>query len=868
MQRATAMEMADDSDLSSSKEHLVSHAHTRPDDHPESVLLWDPPPPEANAPPRQHSSLVARLLRDKGKERERKAPEAILPLHFLDLPVDILRLVVKEITQTNDLTALARTCSTLYNLSIPHIYARFDIVWPDINIAASDSKGVDALTYGLSTLCLGSKFAQRTRWLRGGPAQGGSGSNRFIDNQYAKHTRKFGLGNGPASWISEYNITKESGKMLGTLVALAVAKMVNLETFVWDMPTGVLSDVFMALASLQDHYPDGRPKLDKVHIRWHENWEANVTATSLSSPVVPPTVPVSAVPIQNIQPLLLPFVTHTSSPSPPKYSDSQVEYPTFSVLPPLKSLSVLDIDELAYLDEISILVERSKDTLQELRLGVSQKAMTQDFVSTWEGTNLQQIDFDARWPGESTIGDKRLGGVLGVVVGRIYEIRQKAHSKPRRYSADSITPITETAPIPGAAGSSKAWMVSEDQHQAASGSLDSQEPSSMSGAFKAPQSNNDGIDSVDGKRRLVGKLKLQTLELERITLSMQVCCKAFDWSVLTNLTILNCNQHETLWKVLKRRFQPTVPPHGSAPGTPSQYHLALKRIHSDVTSHALISFIKETLGPNTLESLFLQDRRRSAPPPVSIDTIFKVAVKRHRSSLKKLLIDSNDKLGRESRSEGGRWKHWVLKSDMVCYITSGRLPSLKELAVNIHYKDWHSFLQRLPNVPELRSLYFPHIQEHIGGTYEPKELALQLVDIITLRPEVKLCYIGIRNKCFEVLECPARSGAADQLGSNGFAHHHHTGGAISVMDDEDNEDGSNNNSEADETEDDDDDAGTTASTPTDVDDDLTEVSDDVESDADNFEEPENHQSGTRLRLREILFYDDKVAIFKARHARL
>ena len=52
---------------------------------------------------------------------------------------------------------------------------------------------------------------------------------------FSQYTRKFSLGNGPPDWIQEYLITKEGGKMLGTLVALTVARMPNLETFIWDV---------------------------------------------------------------------------------------------------------------------------------------------------------------------------------------------------------------------------------------------------------------------------------------------------------------------------------------------------------------------------------------------------------------------------------------------------------------------------------------------------------------------------------------------------------------------------------------------------------------------------------------------------------
>ncbi|KAK6841846.1 hypothetical protein PG995_000929 [Apiospora arundinis] len=830
------------------------------------------PEPESMAAPSEPSKSqvtiheqpipsIAKLLREKKPEWEAVQIKK-RPLYLLDLPVDILGLVVKEITHTNDLTSLALTCSTLYNLSVPHIYARFDIVWPDSTIPSNESKGVDALTYGLSTLCLGSKFAQRSRWTKGRKPGSNGTSQRLVDNQYAKYTRKFSLGNGPKDWVAEYNITKESGKMLGTLVALAVNKMANLETFVWDMPTGVLSDVFMALASTQDYEPDGKHKLQKVWIRWHDNMAITGAESPMSTPPAPPVAPMTIPTV----PALSPVSAMTAMPPGSRslrYADSHVEYPTFSVLPSLKSLTVLDIDELAYLDEMSELIERSQSTLRELRVGISQKAIGQDFANTWEGDNLHQVDFNARWPGESAISDKRLGGVLGVLVGRIFEIRRKGIPRSKQRFTHEET-STET-PSPATGGGAAVQDPAQQDKQGA-----------LSRRPLDPDSDHSDIlpnGSCEGRKRMDGKLTLETLELERVSLAMQVCCKAFDWSVLTNLTILDCTQHETLWKMLKRRFQPTQILPGSPAGTPLQYHMALKRIHTDLATPALIKFVKETLAPNSLEVFFLQDRRRStAPPRVTVEHIFNGALKRHRGSLKKLLLDSSDKL----ESKGTRWRHWVLSSELVTYITSGRMPNLKELAVAINYRDWHRFLQRLPNVPQLRSLYIQHMQDPFDGGFEPRELALQLVDIVTLRPEIQLCYIGIAGKCFEILE--ASRGTSSHSGSHahGAHQHHHNNNIAGNMSaanvEEDDDDDEHSDGDTEDENDDGDDAGggnTTADAGTDDEDgdDSSDDSGDGDSDTESmFQEPDQGQS--HLRLREILFYDDKVAIFKARHARL
>lgn len=832
------------------------------------------------------------------------------------------------------------TNSTLHNLAVPHIYARFDIVWPDGHVASTDSKSVDALTYGLSTLCLGSSFARTTRRLFCPDAPRLS---RFKGNEYAKYTRKFSLGNGPADWVAEYMICKESGKMLGTLVALAVAKMVSLETFVWDMPTGVLSDIFMALASLPEQHPNNECKLDRVWIRWHDNSESAATPAppnnGLGSALISASVPGGST-LTPVGILLPDSASHPPPRGPVSYAEHPVEYPTFSVLPPLKSLSVLEIDELAYLDEMAGLIARSVDRLMELRVGISAKAIHKDFAQTWDGSSLQQIDHAARWPGESTIGERRLGGVLGVLVGKI--LRRRILTKEKVLGAVSsalgtTTTTLSNTPLPAQVqaaddeaaptGSSTPASVDAPQNgigiQPAPGCHAADLRGACGQKLNLTKSDPSGKNGSTGRKRLDGKLRLQTLELERVALSLHVCRYAIDWTTLTSVTILDCAQHEALWKMLKRQYQPmpagsgwgvstTTKPAGS--NTPLQYQLQLKRIHTDAVSAALISFIKETLAPNSLEVLFLQDRKRNPAIPllVTIDQIFKGAVKRHRSSLRKLLIDSSQRPSVQGvgtmENTTSRWQKWVLSSEMVQYITSGRMGNLRELAVSLDYKDWvgdnsvtplrtrwltaplqHSFLQRLPNLPQLRSLNIPNIDNYISERLEPRELAMQIADIITLRPEIQLCYVGISTKCFEILETRNDQSASNgstggnEGGTSGTSVHgsgatdatadNAQGGGTAEMDtseeeddDEEGDEEDDDDDDGEDTEDDDDGDDGTPTGVTDPDETQSENEGGDESDDDSF--VEDPALKTRLRLREILFYDDKVAIFKARHGKL
>ena len=355
------------------------------------------------------------------------------------------------------------------------------------------------------------------------------------------------------------------------------------------------------------------------------------------------------------------------------------------------------------------------------------------------------------------------------------------------------------------------------------------------------------------------RMQLDLLELERIYLSTKVFSRAIDWSRLTTLTLLGCRNHEQLWKELRKQFMPS-----SRSRTPSsssrsvsknlgdlfsssrssmpmthqipaeEYTLRLTRLHTDSVSPALIAFIKDALAPDSLEWLFLQEST-SYKSTAGIDMIYKGAIKRHRGSLKKLLIDSEVHKGDESVPAS--WKRWIASRELLTCITAGKM-SLRELSISIDYKDWHFFLQRLPSATKLRSLHIPHLAEHVHGTVDSREAALQVLDIISLRPDMELCYLGIQKQCFEVLEYTASQRATSLSGGTGS-------NIQSGLDSDDNDD-----SEVHGIHDD----------------------SDMEMGSSAGEETEDEGQGggeeTNFRLREILFYDDKVSIYRARHGKL
>lgn len=620
------------------------------------------------------------------------------PLQLLELPLDILKCIIKEVrrnklavgpcntselmlmlilpqvTHTNDLTSLALTCSTLHNLSIPHMYSRFDIVWPEsLNSTTDDYAGVDALSYGLSTLVMGEDvfhqlpFSSSGRWANvcshcgcngaghhsaPQPRDAGSGFQSRRGNYYAQYTRTFSIGNGPLSWVQEYSVNREVGKMLGTLVALAVARMVNLEAFIWDMPTGVVREIWFALASLANRQSH-ECRLERIWVRWHDNSENS--GRLLSSPL--------STTLSYLQ----------------MYRG--VEHPSLSVLPPLKSVTVLDIDEPAYAEELAILIERSRKRLIELRIGIAAKSHRTGWTKC-QKNDRDQLGSTGPWP--------KAGGVLSIL--------SKHDPEARLGGREWLASMGRSEP-------------SGPQTQPASVEGDKTTEDAQTQQVTGPPPDRARIDRITEQRGSPNpadsqtgagfgeddRLNLEVLELERVPLSVSNLLPTIDWTRLTTLTLMQCDDHEQLWRALRRKYAPpAMSPkrlqhgdqrHGNAtqPSIP-EYSLSIKHLRTDTVSPYMMLFIKDALAPNTLESVYLHE----APDyeaSVHIDAIYKHILRKHRLSLRKVLVDASE---RDATADGmsTRWHKWMFNHEMISFVTSGRMPQLRELGLAMRYRDW------------------------------------------------------------------------------------------------------------------------------------------------------------------------------------
>lgn len=196
--------------------------------------------------------------------------------------------------------------------------------------------------------------------VRGGYSKG----KMYRDMKCAQYTREFAVG---YFHPYEYVYKDPLPESINSQIALVLAKMVNLKIFIWDRPSMLSKYIWNALSSLADD-PGCERRLERVWIRCHDSDEGKA------------------------------------------YGYFTVDYPTLSVLPALKSLTVLNINKPSCLEEMALSIERSRHQLRELRVGMSSRVKGEKWTKLSNTLLLQrQRNIPGKWP--------KPGGVLEVLSG-------------------------------------------------------------------------------------------------------------------------------------------------------------------------------------------------------------------------------------------------------------------------------------------------------------------------------------------------------------------------------------------------------------------------------------------------------------------
>jgi len=162
---------------------------------------------------------------------------------------------------------------------------------------------------------------------------------------------------------------------------------------------------------------------------------------------------------------------------------------------------------------------------------------------------------------------------------------------------------------------------------------------------------------------------------------------------------------------------------------------------------------------------------------------------------------------------------------------------------------------------QLRALYLTYLSKSTTTFVPPeeaKELAFQVLDILTIRPDIELCYLAINVKCFEIIESRVKPSDLQLEDETPRFAQPHTGeiGAdpedegTEAEEEEQDESAAHDEEEEDENEEHE-----------------SEGEESIVSEEVDSEPEEEKPTRVKMNLREILFYDDKVPIFKARHGR-
>ncbi|KAK4103778.1 hypothetical protein N658DRAFT_514562 [Parathielavia hyrcaniae] len=294
------------------------------------------------------------------------SPSTSHTLGFLDLPREVQTEVIKHCS-TRDLICVALVSKLFRDLAAAQLYREFSIVFPDEDNPQFDTP-VDSLAGGLDTFVTSDyNYAQYLKSL-------------CFDTLY--------LGDKAETSYRPYLANLSCGKFMNTLLLLTLRKARALESFKWNIRVELSRPVYKELHQIAS--------ITHLHIRLHAGPSQYETPPPLPYTASHPTVAPGPAHVTSLPPppppafgLMPPpppqgfYVPATAMPLPPlpkpprakapKKPSLGKEPPTLSGFRKLRSLAVLDMDNLDIVSELQACVQNSAGTLSKLKLSFSEK---------------------------------------------------------------------------------------------------------------------------------------------------------------------------------------------------------------------------------------------------------------------------------------------------------------------------------------------------------------------------------------------------------------------------------------------------------------------------------------------------------------
>ncbi|WZH41589.1 uncharacterized protein QYS62_002542 [Fusarium acuminatum] len=361
-------------------------------------------------------------------------------LTFLDLPHETQQGILSHCSQS-ELICCALVSRHFHELAAALLYRSFNILFPDDDDVRFESP-IDGLAGGLDTFTTS-------------------------DYNYAKHLRELSMDTVSTGIKAEhaykpYLYSTSCGKFLNTLLYLTLKKATSLETFRWNIRVELSRPVYRELHKIET--------LTKLHIRLQagdtyyttppplplsiDNLPPAPTHWSDIPPPPPPGPPppvfsaplagaMASLPVLTSPPPLLPSSKQFSKSKTGKRGSTAHDPATLSGFKKLKSLSVLDIDNVELVPELKTCVRNSSATLTELHLSLSDSLALQarrpppdsdpddsDVDDEFQVVPVSQsTSFDASVPAK-TFRSQEERKLQESILGRIFDVEPFIVKKP------------------------------------------------------------------------------------------------------------------------------------------------------------------------------------------------------------------------------------------------------------------------------------------------------------------------------------------------------------------------------------------------------------------------------------------------------
>ncbi|KAK1759285.1 hypothetical protein QBC47DRAFT_457580 [Echria macrotheca] len=234
----------------------------------------------------------------------------------------------------------------------------------------------------------------------------------------------------------------------------------------------------------------------------------------------------------------------------------------------------------------------------------------------------------------------------------------------------------------------------------------------------------DGIEA-QGQRvseylRATRGIALQSLSIHLIPTKASVLSRAIDIRVLTSITLLNVGPQAPIWAQFQKENKESP--------------LPLRKIFTDNVSSVFLTFVSQL---EELHEFFILERGAKYKPEsfapktnTTIDQIRRLVLKKHISTLKRLMIKNMDDLS------------WDLNEKAVTLICR-RGKELQELACSMNIKVTHTFMQNLAGLISLRALHIVQLRNEDTCVWVMRETKRFLIDNLCHNPHLKLEWISI-----------------------------------------------------------------------------------------------------------------------------